>query len=122
MISINDLTDHGDRYEGIWRADSVEVTVSVDKPDIDADTEARLQQIRERLQETLNASLHYFAEHKERYNVEYIDDLADPQIILGKDTYSVMWWSDKGEAKGECVIGIEFHVNGQLPFDIMIGD
>lgn len=85
-------------------------------------TEAKLQQIHERLRKTLAASHDYFDENKSEYNIAYIDDLSDPQVFLGTDTYSVYWWSDKGEPHGECVIGVDFHSSTHEPFNLTIGD
>ena len=119
---MNGLVDHGDRFEGSWSTESTTVAVSVDKSNVHTQTERRLQEIQERLHETLDASHGFFNANKSEYNVAYIDDLSDPQIVLGSNTFSVLWWSDKGEANGECVIGVEFSFEGHRPFDIFIGD
>lgn len=121
-ISLKQLSDCGDRFEGTWSIDSIAVTVSIDKHNIGADTEAKLQQIHERLRETLDASRDYFDANKSQYSMAYIDDLYDPQVILGTDTYSVYWSSDKGEPHGACVIGVDFHSDTHEPFDLTIGD
>ncbi len=121
-ISLKNLSDRGDRYEGSWTTASTIVTVSVDKETVDTETEAKLQGLHDDLQATLVASQQYFLTNRARFGVDYIDDLSDPQIILEKDTYSVYWWSDKGEPNGECVIGIEFLFSTRIPFNLNIGD
>lgn len=121
-ISLDEFTDHGDRFEGAWSSGDVVVAVSIDKPDVDTATESNLKKLHDRLQDLLDASQQYFIANKSRYNVDYIDDLTEPQIILAKDTYSVFWWSDKGEVNGECIIGIDFRMSDLAPLGIVIGD
>jgi hypothetical protein len=122
VISLDDLTDHGDRFEGIWAASDGGVTVSIDKLEIDGSTEANLKIVHDRLVCLLEASRQYFIANRSRYNVDYIDDLSEPQIILTKDTCSVFWWSDAGEVNGECIIGIDFRMSNLAPLGIVIGD
>jgi hypothetical protein len=68
-VSLKQLSDCGDRLEGTWSIDSIAVTVSIDKQNIGTDTEAKLQQIHERLRETRDASRVYFNANKSRYRL-----------------------------------------------------
>lgn len=111
-----------DRYEKELNGDSYQVLVSVDKTDATDLTDAILTHIVENIKEIVTETLKFFEDNKESYEVDFVDDLSDPQIILSSDGFSVFWWSEKGEEQGAGIIGIDYHWPHTLPQDITIGD
>lgn len=122
ITTLKDMDDCGDRLEASVSASAYEVTVSIDKPDIDDETASKLLRLVDSVDSVLQAALEYFELHKQRYSVGYIDDLSEPLIIVGKSFYSVYWSSEKGERHGECVVGIDFHADKDIAFQLTIGD
>ncbi|MHC4502333.1 MAG: hypothetical protein ACYTFI_03430 [Planctomycetota bacterium] len=117
-----EFTEHPDRYEAEWQIGSYNTTVSIDKP-ISPDLLDKITQLLKlKSEELIHASLSFFESKKAEYGIEYIDDLSDPQIIAGPDSLDVYWSSDKGEDRGDCVIGIEFSREEMKPFQLVIGD
>jgi len=70
----------------------------------------------------MSETLRFFEDNKESYGVEFVDDLSDAQIILSRDSFSVFWWSEKGEKQGAEITGIEFQWPQTPPHGITIGD
>jgi len=116
------FTEKTDRFEANVEIGSLSFLVSLDKPANKDQIDHAIDLVETKAQEILQASLAYFETNKERYGVPYIDDLSDPQLMVGHDSLSVYWWSDKGEQKGECIIGVDFSKDTLVPFQLVIGD
>mgnify|MGYP000055757947 CR=1 FL=1 len=97
-----------DRYELELENNSNQVVVCVDKSEISDLTEQLLSYISDNLENIISNTLRYFEENKESHKVGYIDELSDPQIILGADEFSVYSFSEKGEDQGDAIIGIDY--------------
>lgn len=70
----------------------------------------------------MSETLRLFEDSKESHEVEFVDDLSDPQIILRRDGFSVFWWSEKGEEQGAGIIGIDYQWPQTLLHGITMGD
>ena len=105
---LEQFKEYDDRYETEIESDSINVLVCVDKADISDLTETLIEHIFSNLENIMDDALKYFNKNKKSYGVEYIDDLVEPQVILGADGFSVYWCSDKGEEKGEAIVGIDY--------------
>ncbi len=116
------FTEFEDKYEKEFESDTFQVLVSVDKANVSDLTEILIKHISTNLEKVMADAVRYFDGNKESYEVGYIDDLSDPQIILGADGYSVYWCSEKGEEQGEAVIGIDYSWPQNMAQGIIIGD
>ena len=116
-------TEHQDRFEASIKIGEYDVAISADKP-ISTQTLMRFgETVQSHGRSLIESSLSYFNENKAHYGCEYIDDLSDPQIIRGSAGSLGVWWcSEKGEERGDTIIGIDFSEDELEPMQLTIGD
>ncbi len=117
-----EIKEYSDRFEADINVDSHQLTISVDKPIELDDVSNLIDEFALEGSSLLMKSKDFFDFAKSRYRVDYIDDLSDPQIRINVETFSVFWWSDKGDENGEAVIGIDFNRNTKQAFQLIVGD
>ena len=116
------FTELEDRYEKELEFKSNRVLVSLDKNEISDVTENILRHVMENLETTINSSLKYIEEQKETYEIGFVDDLTEPQIILNSENFSVYWYSEKGEDQGASIIAADYIWPEATPQGITVGD
>lgn len=116
------FTELEDRYEKELEFNSNRVLVSLDKNEISEVTEAILKHVIENLETTINSSLKYIEEQKEPYEIGFVDDLTEPQIIINSENFSVYWYSEKGEDQGASIIAADYIWPEATPQGITVGD
>lgn len=119
MIIFNEFDD---RFEAQLVVNGFEVCVSRDKPVSASELSVFTDIVDESVSELLSNSIVYIERFKEEYGIGDIDDLSEPQIMGDNETISVYWFSDKGEANGTSMIGVDFQLNNLTPSGINLGD
>jgi len=119
---LEQLTELEDRYEKELEFNSSRVLVSLDKNDVSEVTESILKHVLENLETTINSALKYIEEQKESYGIGFADDLTEPQIIINSDSFSVYWYSEKGEEQGASIIAADYIWPELTPQGITVGD
>jgi len=119
---IEQFTELEDRYEKEFELNSNRVLVSLDKDDMSEATESILKHVIENLEEILNSALRYIEEQKESYEIGFANDLSEPEIILNSESFSVYWYSEKGEDQGASVIAADYIWPEATPQGITVGD
>ncbi len=116
------IKEYDDRFETEIIVDQYVLNISKDKPaEVDV-ISALFEEFSENAKSLLINSKDYFKNAKSRYKVEYIDDLTDPQIIIGDDDFCIFWYSENGDLQGEGIIGIDYNRETNQPFQLIIGD
>lgn len=119
---MNSYSEHEDRFERSLFIKDEEVTVSIDKP-ITENFLSQLDNLIEReIANLLSKSISFIQSSKADREIEYIDDLSDPQIMAGSELISVYWYSEKGESKGSSTIGVDFNLDSLEIIELTIGD
>lgn len=95
---------------------------SVSKPVSPEDLSDFESFIKERLSQLITKSIKYIEASKEDYKLTHTDDLSNPQLFKDEYCYSIYWNSDKGEALGQSVIGVDFDLDSLEPYTLTIGD
>ena len=117
------FTEHQDRFEASAKIGDHDVTISADKPISTQDLLSFAEKVQSHGHSLIESSLAYFNENKAHYGCDYIDDLSDPQIIGSSDGPLGVWWcSEKGEARGDAIIGVDFSEDGLEPIQLTLGD
>ena len=117
------FTEHQDRFEASTKIGDHNVTISADKPVSARDLQSLADTVESRGRSLIEASLAYFNENKAKYGCDYIDDLSDPQIIGGGNGPLCVWWcSEKGEERGDAIIGVDFSEDELEPMQLTLGD
>jgi len=119
---LEQFKEFDDRYEKEFNVNSINIPLSVDKDAVSDLTENILSYVVENMTDIVDLSLNYFNENRESYEIDYVDDLSSPQILLAEDGYSIYWYSEKGEEEGEAIIGVDFKWPENNPTNITIGD
>ena len=119
---LEQFTELDDRYEMEVEIKSNYVILSLEKEEVCAVTESILKHLIGNLETIINSALKYIEEKKESYGIGFVDDLSEPQIIINSDSYSVFWYSEKGEEHGASVIAVDFIWTQVTPQGITIGN
>jgi len=116
------FTEHDDRFESVIFIDEIELVLSIDKP-ISSSAFQNISTVFENSHKLLvKNSLAYIKQQKEAYEIPYLDDFSDPQIIGDDQQVSVYWYSKKGEESGASIIGVDFSLDKLEPINLVIGD
>ena len=120
---IDTFTEFEDRYEKELNVSSEPIVITIDKYDY-ANSSSKLivSYVIQNIKKILRNGYKDFNDNKNTYNVNYIDDLSDTQVIINADFYSIYWFSTKGESKGESIIGVEYSWPDNLFNGLTIGD
>ena len=119
---LEQFTELEDRYEKEVEVNSNYVLVSLDKEEVSVVTESILKHVIGNLETIINSALKYIEENKEAYEIGFVNDLSEPQIIINSDSYSVYWYSEKGEEQGASIISADYIWPEITPQGITIGD
>lgn len=122
MILPPEFDDFGDYLFATWASVDGEVDVTIYKEVLCDNTLELISTLKNGLDGWITSSLSYFDAAKERYGVQYINDLADPHIIVSKDGFSIFWSSELGEANGDVDIAVDYHCDEMAPYGLTIGD
>jgi hypothetical protein len=116
------MEEYDDRFEATVRVHGAEVTLSIDKPVTEGERDLIVKRVEDNAELIWDRALRYFTSAKERYGIEHIDDLSDPQFLAGVDSLSLYWSSEKGDENGQAVIGVDFSLTDLEPIGLTIGD
>ena len=119
---LEQFTELEDRYEKEIEVNSNYVLVSLDKDEISVVTESILKHVIENVETIIKSALKYIEKNKDAYKIGFVNDLSEPQIIINSDSYSVYWYSEKGEEQGASVISADYIWPEITPQGITIGD
>jgi len=119
---LEQFTELEDRYEKEVEINSNHVLVSLDKEEITEVSESILKHVIENTETIINSSLKFIEEKKESYQIGFVNDLSEPQIIINSDNYSVYWYSEKGEEHGASIIAADYIWPKTSPQSLTVGD
>lgn len=122
MKILETFIEHKDRYEKEFIVGSNDVLVCVNKDEISNESKSILEFVLNALEKIVEESLKYINTHKSEYEIEFINDFSTPQVIVGEDSFSVYWSSDKGEEKGVAVISADYYWPERKWQGLTIGD
>lgn len=111
-----------DCFESTILSNKGEVVISIDKPTDKKVLDEACGILEASMELLLNSSIDFINNSKSAYNLMHIDDLSDPQIMFDESSISVYWYSEKGEATGQCIIGVDYNKTDLQPFDLTVGD
>jgi len=115
-------SEHNDRFEKTLLIGGEEVVISIDKS-IAAEKLGEFDILIEReCKNLLSKSIGFIERSKADRGINYIDDLTDPQIMLGSECISLYWYSEKGELQGESTVGVDFEIESLEIVDLTISD
>ena len=115
-------TEYEDRFDAVLTYNHAELTVSIDKPVSADELKHYADLIAENYIALAERSLEYIEDNKPTHNIEYIDDLESPMILIGEGEISVYWFSEKGDKKGEPIIGVDFDNDSLEACAMSVGD
>jgi hypothetical protein len=116
------FTEYDDRFDSVLTYNHAELTVSIDKPITAEELADYAALIEENYVALAERSLEYIEDNKAAQNIEYIDDLESPMILVGGGQISVYWFSEKGDKKGEPIIGVDFDGDSLDASAMTVGD
>jgi hypothetical protein len=119
---MDQYTEYEDRYDAILSYNHAELTVSIDKPISPEDLAQYSQMIQANYVTLAERSLEFIEDNKAANDIEYIDDLESPMILVGDGELSVYWFSEKGDKKGQPIIGVDFNKESLEAESLSIGD
>lgn len=119
---MTNYTEYEDRFDAVLTYNYAELTVSIDKPVSKAELDDYAKLIDENFIALAERSLEYIEDNKPAHNIEYIDDLESPMILVGEGEISVYWFSEKGDKKGEPIIGVDFDSESLEASSMSVGD
>lgn len=119
---LEQFTELEDRYEKEVEVNSIYVLVSLDKEEVSVVTESILKHVMGNLETIINSTLKYIEGNKEAYEIGFVNDLSEPQIIINSNSYSVCWYSEKGEEQGASIISADYIWPEITPHGITISD
>ena len=119
---MTNYTEYEDRFDAVLTYNFAELTVSIDKPVSKAELDDYAKLIDENFIALAERSLEYIEDNKPAHNIEYIDDLESPMILVGEGEISVYWFSEKGDKKGEPIIGVDFDSESLEASSMSVGD
>jgi len=119
---MDQYTEYEDRYDAVLSYNHAELTVSIDKPVSEQELEEYAALIQENYVALAERSLEFIEDNKSAQNIEYIDDLESPMILVGEGEISVYWFSEKGDQKGEPIIGVDFDSDTLEANAMTVGD
>lgn len=119
---MNQYTEYEDRFDAVLTYNHAELTVSIDKPVSEQELEHYATLIAENYVALAERSLEFVEDNKPAHNIEYIDDLESPMILIGEGEISVYWFSEKGDNKGEPIIGVDFDSRSLEAVAMSVGD
>ena len=119
---LEQFTELEDRYEKEVEINSNHVLVSIDKEEVAGVSESILKHVIENTETIINSALKYIEENKETYKIGFVNDLSEPQIIINSESFSVYWYSEKGEEHGASIIAADYIWPEATPQGITVGD
>lgn len=119
---MDQYTEYEDRFDAVLTYNHAELTVSIDKPISAEELTEYTALIEENYVALAERSLEFIEDNKAAHNIEYIDDLESPMILVGEGQISVYWFSEKGDKKGEPIIGVDFDSENLDASGMTVGD
>lgn len=119
---MDQYTEFEDRFDAVLTYNHAELTVSIDKPVTEQELENYVALIQENYVALAERSLEFIEDNKSAQNIEYIDDLESPMILIGEGEIAVYWFSEKGDKKGEPIIGVDFDGDSLEATAMTVGD
>jgi hypothetical protein len=117
-----EFDDRGDYFFATWMSRRGEVDVTIYKQTLRNDTPQLISTLKVGLDDWIASALSYFDSVKERYGLQYINDLADPHIIVSEGGFSIFWSSELGEPNGDVDIAVDYNGDDMAPYGLTIGD
>ena len=119
---MHEYTEYEDRFDAVLNYNHAELTVSIDKP-ISPEILLEYQElIGENYIQLVERSLEFIEDNKPAHDIAYIDDLESPMILVGEGEISVYWFSEKGDKKGQPIIGVDFDSENFEAIELTIGE
>ena len=122
MKILENFIEHPDRYEKEFKVGSNDVVVCIDKENISDESETILKFVLNDLIKITEESLTFIDDQKTEYEIDYISDFSDPQVIVGEDNFSVYWCSEEGEEKGAAIIAADYYWAERKWQGLTVGD
>jgi hypothetical protein len=119
---MDQFTEYEDRFDAVLTYNHAELTVSIDKPISVEDLAQYGQLIEANYVALVERSLEFIEDNKAANNIQYIDDLESPMILVGDGELSVYWFSEKGDRKGKPIIGVDFDKESLDANSMSVGD
>ncbi|WP_236622315.1 hypothetical protein, partial [Novipirellula maiorica] len=117
-----EFDDRGDYFFATWMSVRGEVDVTINKQAQCNYTPQLISTLKVGLDDWIASALAYFDSVKERYGLQYINDLADPHIIVSEDGFSIFWSSELGEPNGDADVAVDYNCDDMAPYGLTIGD
>ena len=119
---LENFIEHPDRYEKGFKVGSNDIVVCINKDDISDESKTILKFVLNDLVKIIEDSLTFINDRKTEYEIDYINDFSDPQIIVGEDNFSVYWCSEEGEEKAAAIIAADYYWPERKWQGLTIGD